>query len=55
VIALDAAQAMSFLDTGRADVIGGCLEVRVPGYPVRRRSFPPHPACCGAQQRAAAG
>jgi bacteriocin biosynthesis cyclodehydratase domain-containing protein len=44
-------QALAFLDTGRpgAAVSDGALELAVPDWQWRRRSWPPHPRCpCGA-------
>jgi bacteriocin biosynthesis cyclodehydratase domain-containing protein len=44
-------QALAFLDTGRAGtpVSDGALELAVPDWQWRRRSWPPHPRCpCGA-------
>lgn len=54
VAALAAGQALAFLDTGRpgAAVSDGTLELAVPDWQWRRRSWPPHPRCpCGAGSR----
>ncbi len=44
-------QVLAFLDTGRPGraVSDGALELAVPDWQWRRRSWPPHPRCpCGA-------
>jgi len=49
--ALAAAQALLFIDTGcpGAAVTNGTLELAVPDWQWRRRTWPPHPRCtCGA-------
>ena len=51
VAAQAAVQALAFLDTGRPGtaVSDGALELAVPDWQWRRRSWPPHPRCpCGA-------
>ncbi|HEY0718423.1 MAG TPA: thiamine biosynthesis protein ThiF [Streptosporangiaceae bacterium] len=56
VAALAAAQALTFVDTGRpaALVSDATLELAVPDWQWRRRSWPPHPRCsCGAARRRA--
>jgi bacteriocin biosynthesis cyclodehydratase domain-containing protein len=47
VAALAAAQALEFIDTGRPGraVTDGALELVVPDWQWRRRSWPPHPRC----------
>lgn len=45
VVALAGAQALCHLDGGECDAMEGSLELLLPGYRVRRRSFPPHPEC----------
>lgn len=45
VVALASAQALCHLDGGQADTVEGSLELLLPAYRVRRRSFPPHPRC----------
>ncbi|MEV4757765.1 hypothetical protein AB0J86_21990 [Micromonospora sp. NPDC049559] len=43
-------QVLGFLDGGRAEVEGGSAEVTGPGE-IRRRFWPPHPACrCGRRR-----
>ena len=54
VAALAAAQALLFIDTGRpaAAVRNGTLELAVPDWQWRRRTWLPHPRCtCGAAGR----
>ncbi|HWG13587.1 MAG TPA: thiamine biosynthesis protein ThiF [Streptosporangiaceae bacterium] len=54
VAALATAQALTFVDTGRpvAAVSDATLELAVPDWQWRRRSWPPHPRCsCGAAHR----
>jgi bacteriocin biosynthesis cyclodehydratase domain-containing protein len=54
VAAMAAAQALGFLDTARAGpaVTNGTLELAVPDWRWRRRSWDPHPHCtCGAAGR----
>jgi hypothetical protein len=44
-------QVLAFLDTGRPGraVSDGAVELAVPDWQWRRRSWPPHPRCpCGA-------
>jgi hypothetical protein len=52
--ALGAAQALAFIDGAvRPAVLDGTLEVVLPGWQWRRRTWLPHPACqCGAAGRA---
>jgi bacteriocin biosynthesis cyclodehydratase domain-containing protein len=38
-------QALDFLDGGAPSTTGGSLELAHPDWRVRRRSWPPHPAC----------
>jgi hypothetical protein len=38
-------QALDFLDGGAPPTTGGSLELAHPDWRVRRRSWPPHPAC----------
>jgi ThiF family len=48
---LGAAQALTFIDRAAVDgaAVGGTLEVVLPGWQWRRRTWPPHPACpCAA-------
>ena len=46
-----AVQALEFLDTGNCAAVAGTLEVQLPDWRVRRRSWPVHPECdCGAIQ-----
>lgn len=45
------AEALAFLDGGKPETIGGTVEITGPGR-VRRRTWPPHPACdCGPGRR----
>jgi bacteriocin biosynthesis cyclodehydratase domain-containing protein len=56
VAALATAQALTFVDTGRptAAVSDATLELAVPDWQWRRRSWPPHPRCsCGTAHRRA--
>jgi hypothetical protein len=49
--ALAAAQALALIDRGGAFpvTVNGTLEVVLPDWRWRRRTWPPHPACgCGA-------
>lgn len=56
VVAVAGAQVLCHLDGGHADTVGGLLELVLPGYRVRRRSFPPHPTCrCREQPLRSAG
>lgn len=44
-----ALQVLAFLDGGEPAVIDGTLEVHLPGWRLRRRTWPVHPRCdCGA-------
>jgi hypothetical protein len=55
--ALAAAQVLVFIDTGRPGpaVTNGTLELAVPDWQWRRRTWPPHPRCtCGAERHVAA-
>ena len=57
VAALAAAQALLFIDTGRpaAAVRNGTLELAVPDWQWRRRTWLPHPRCtCGATSQVTA-
>lgn len=48
VVGVAAAQALAFLDGGEPACIDGTLELHLPDWRVRRRSWPPHPECgCG--------
>jgi hypothetical protein len=50
VAGIAAQQALAFLDGDDPACIDGTLELRLPDYRVRRRSWPPHPECaCSAQ------
>jgi hypothetical protein len=45
-------QALAFLDGGEPDCLDATLEIRLPDYRVRRRSWPPHPDCdCTAEDQ----
>jgi bacteriocin biosynthesis cyclodehydratase domain-containing protein len=49
VASVVALQALAFLDGASAATRFGTLELHLPGWKLRRRSWPPHPACdCGA-------
>jgi bacteriocin biosynthesis cyclodehydratase domain-containing protein len=50
VAAQACAQLLAFIDRGRATAVtDGTLELVLPDWPWRRRSWPPHPGCrCGA-------
>jgi bacteriocin biosynthesis cyclodehydratase domain-containing protein len=53
--ALACAQALAFIDRSGPEpaAVGGTLEVVLPDWQWRRRTWPPHPACgCGAAVRA---
>jgi hypothetical protein len=44
-----AQQALAFLDGGEPDCIDGTIELRLPDWRLRRRTWPAHPACgCAA-------
>jgi hypothetical protein len=46
-----AQQALAFLDGGEPDCIDGTLELRLPDWRLRRRSWPAHPRCgCAAAE-----
>ncbi len=45
VAGVAAAQALEFLDGGRPATIEGTLEIELPDYRLRRRSWPVHPDC----------
>jgi hypothetical protein len=48
---MSALQALEFLDTGNCAAVAGTLELQLPDWRVRRRSWPVHPECdCGAVQ-----
>jgi hypothetical protein len=54
VAAQASVQVLAFLDTGQPGraVSDGALELAVPDWQWRRRSWPPHPRCsCGAARR----
>ncbi len=40
-----AQQALAFLDGGQPDCLDGTLELRLPDWRLRRRTWPPHPDC----------
>lgn len=40
-----AQQALTFLDRGQPDCLDGTIELRLPDWRLRRRSWPPHPEC----------
>lgn len=44
-VAIAAIQALAFLDGEAPATIDGTLEVNLPDWRVRRRSWPPHPSC----------
>ena len=45
-------QALGFLDGQQVETTGGTMEWQLPDWRLRRRSWPPHPACdCGAADR----
>jgi bacteriocin biosynthesis cyclodehydratase domain-containing protein len=49
VASVVALQALAFLDGGTSTTRFGTLELHLPGWQLRRRSWPPHPGCdCGA-------
>jgi len=49
VVGHAAQQALTFLDSGHAAAVEGSLEVTLPDWRIRRRSWPAHPLCdCGA-------
>ncbi|HEY9473470.1 MAG TPA: ThiF family adenylyltransferase [Mycobacteriales bacterium] len=53
---LGAMQVLTHLDGDTAAVVDGTLETGLPGWQVRRRTWPVHPACdCGAWQTLRAG
>ena len=45
VAGVAALQALAFLDGGDPAVLDGTLELRLPDWRLRRRSWPPHPDC----------
>lgn len=45
VAGVAAQQALTFLDGGEPACLEGTLELRPPDWRLRRRSWPPHPAC----------
>jgi hypothetical protein len=54
--ALGCLQCLAYLDGEAVTCRDGTLELALPGWQVRRRSWPPHPRCnCGAARRASAG
>jgi hypothetical protein len=49
-------QALAFLDGSDPATIEGTLEIQLPDWRLRRRSWPPHPDCdCGAHLAQSAG
>ena len=51
-----ALQALAFLDGNDPATIDGTLEIQLPDWRLRRRSWPPHPECdCGAHAAQSAG
>jgi len=51
-----ALQALAFLDGSDPATIDGTLEIQLPDWRLRRRSWPPHPECdCGAHAAQSAG
>jgi hypothetical protein len=51
-----ALQALAFLDGSDPATIEGTLEIQLPDWRLRRRSWPPHPDCdCGAHVAQSAG
>ena len=49
VAGVAAQQALTFLDGGEPDCIDATIELRLPDWRLRRRSWPPHPDCgCAA-------
>src|SRR5262249_32004714 len=56
VAGLAAVQALAFLDGSDPATIEGTLEIQLPDWRLRRRSWPPHPECdCGAHAAQSAG
>ena len=54
VAGVAALQALAFLDGGEPAVLDGTLELRLPDWRLRRRSWPVHPDCdCSAPRSAA--
>jgi len=52
--AITALQVLALLDGDDPATLDGTLEVRLPDWRVRRRTWPPHPSCpCGASQPSA--
>jgi hypothetical protein len=50
VAGVAAQQALTFLDGGEPDCIDGTIELRLPDWRLRRRSWPSHPECgCGTR------
>jgi hypothetical protein len=45
VAGVAAQQALAFLDTGESACLDGTLELRLPDWRLRRRSWPVHPEC----------
>ncbi len=47
-----ALQALAYLDGGQPNTIEKTIELHLPDWRLRRRSWPPHPGCdCGAEPR----
>lgn len=56
VAGVAALQALAFLDGSEPATIEGTLEIQLPDWRLRRRSWPPHPDCdCGAHVAQSAG
>jgi hypothetical protein len=56
VASVTALQALAFVDGGDPATIEGTLEIQLPDWRLRRRSWPPHPDCdCGAHAAQVAG
>jgi bacteriocin biosynthesis cyclodehydratase domain-containing protein len=56
VAGVAALQALAFLDGSDPATIEGTLEIQLPDWRLRRRSWPPHPDCdCGAHAAQSAG
>ncbi|HEU5194874.1 MAG TPA: thiamine biosynthesis protein ThiF [Methylomirabilota bacterium] len=56
VAGVAALQALAFLDGSDPATIEGTLEIQLPDWRLRRRSWPPHPDCdCGAHVAQSAG
>ncbi len=56
VASVAALQALAFLDGTDPTTIEGTLEVQLPDWRIRRRTWPPHPDCdCGAHAAQSSG